>query len=245
MTYPPAFFRRIPACPPRLALALALLSAAAGAAAQAPSRVELPAFAIDRTEVTIGQFARFAAATSLTTRAEREGGGFEYLGGWQRRAGWTWRTPDGVAASDQLPAVHLTHGEAAAYCAWAGGRLPSAAEWLSAAYTEQRAAPPPPWRKGTTYAYPTGDGPAGANTSGRDAWPRAAPAGATVAGVNGLFDMGANAWEWVSDAQGAERRTMGGSWWYGASQMRADVSAWKDANFAAVYIGFRCVYPGR
>ena len=34
---------------------------------------------------------------------------------------------------------------------------------------------------------------------------------------------------------------MGGSWWYGPEQMRADVQAWKAADFAAVYIGFRCV----
>jgi formylglycine-generating enzyme len=36
---------------------------------------------------------------------------------------------------------------------------------------------------------------------------------------------------------------MGGSWWYGAAQMRAEVDAWKAADFAALYIGFRCVYP--
>lgn len=54
--------------------------------------------------------------------------------------------------------------------------------------------------------------------------------------------MGANVWEWVSDAKGTERRTMGGSWWYGASQMKADVVAWKQADFFAVYIGFRCAY---
>lgn len=212
-------------------------------AAQASERVTLPAFAIDRTEVTIAQFARFVNATGLVTRAERAGGGFEYVGGWQQRSGWTWRTPDGVApASDRLPAAHITHGEAQAYCQWAGGRLPNAAEWVSAAYTEQRDAPPPPWQRGKTYDYPTGDSPKGANTSGADAWPRAAPAGATTAGVNGLLDMGANLWEWASDARGGERRTLGGSWWYGASQMRADVNAWKDADFTAVYIGFRCVY---
>lgn len=204
-------------------------------------RVVLPGFAIDRTEVTITQFSRFAQATGTVTEAERAGGGFEYVGGWLRRPGWTWRTPDGTPpASPQLPAVHLTHAEAAAYCRWAGARLPTAAEWQSAAYTEQRASPPAAWQRGKTYTYPTGDSPAGANTSERDAWPRAAPAGATVAGVNGLHDMGANVWEWVSDAQGAERRTMGGSWWYGASQMRADVNAWKSADFYAVYIGFRC-----
>ena len=238
MSFFDAFFRRT--------LALAWFSAVCGAAAQPVDRVTLPEFDIDRTEVTIAQFARFAAATGLRTRAERDGGGFEYVGGWQQRAGWTWRTPDGgTTASDQLPAVHLTHGEAHAYCQWAGGRLPTAAEWLSAAFTEQRASPPSPWQRGKTYEYPTGDNPQAANTSATDAWPRAAPAGSTAPGVNGLFDMGANAWEWASDARGAERRTLGGSWWYGASQMRAEVSAWKDADFAAVYIGFRCVYPKR
>jgi formylglycine-generating enzyme required for sulfatase activity len=35
---------------------------------------------------------------------------------------------------------------------------------------------------------------------------------------------------------------MGGSWWYPAGQMRADVDAWKHRGFYAVYIGMRCVY---
>ena len=77
---------------------------------------DLGGLQIDRTEVTIGQFARHAQATGVRTRAELEGGGFEYVGGWQRRAGWTWRQPEGVSASPDLPAVHLTHAEAAAYC---------------------------------------------------------------------------------------------------------------------------------
>jgi sulfatase modifying factor 1 len=228
-----------------LALAAAF-SQANHAAAQTGDRVALPGFAIDRTEVTVAQFARYAAASGIQTRAERDGGGFEFVGGWQRRADRTWRSPDsGPPASEQMPAVHLTHGEAHSYCRWAGGRLPSAAEWQSAAYTEQRSAPPAPWQPGKTYEYPTGDSPQGANTSGSDAWPRAAPAGASQAGVNGLLDMGANVWEWVSDERGHERRTMGGSWWYGGTQMRADVEAWKDADFPAVYIGFRCVYALR
>jgi formylglycine-generating enzyme len=213
-------------------------------------RVDMGTFLLDRTEVTIAQFQRYAEATGVRTQAEREGGGFEYVGGWQRRPGWTWRTPDGEApASPHLPAAHLTHAEAAAYCQWAGGRLPTAAEWISAAYTEQRTNPPAPFVRGQTYAYPTGSSPEGANTSGTDPWPRAAPAGATQAGVNGLHDMGANLWEWVSDQRGSgageERRTMGGSWWYGASQMRASVDAWKPSNFYAVYIGMRCAYDRR
>ncbi len=209
----------------------------------AAQRARLDGFSIDRTEITIAQFARFVQATGLVTRAERDGGGQEYEGGWQRRAGWTWRAPDGQRNADpRLPAAHLTFGEAEAYCRWAGGRLPTATEWQRAAYTEQRAQPPAPFVRGTTYPHPTGPTPDGANANAADPWPRAAPAGATRPGVNGLHDMGANLWEWASDAQGSERRTMGGSWWYGPGQMRADVVAWKPADFTAVYIGARCVY---
>ncbi len=220
----------------------------------------------DRTEVTITQFAHFVQATGTVTRAEREGGGYEYVGGWQRRPGWTWRTPDGVPpVSGDLPAVHLTHAEAQAYCQWRGARLPTAAEWTGAAYTEQRQIAPAPWVRGTTYPYPTGASPAGAQCLG-DCGPAAqaraishgavlsrghghARAGATPAGVNGLHDMGANAWEWVDEPPGApgqpagnaERRTRGGSWWYGAAQMRADHLQSKPGDTTEVYIGFRCV----
>lgn len=238
------------ACAITWATVFGLLAGSVGAwaattgAEATPQRVG--ALLFDRTEVTIAQFARYVQATGTTTRAEREGGGFEYAGGWRRRPGWTWRTPDGVPpTSSDLPAVHLTHAEAQAYCQWRGGRLPTTAEWTSAAHTEQRPNAPAPWVRGTTYAYPTGTSPQGANTSGADPWPRAAPAGRTAQGVNGLHDMDANVWEWVDDAQGHERRTMGGSWWYGPEQMQANVSAWKATDFYAAYIGFRCVSPAR
>ena len=223
-------------------VALLLLSSAQ---AQIGERVGLPEMGglqIDRTEVTIGQFARYVQATGVRTRAEQEGGGFEYVAGWQRRPGWTWRYPDGVPAAPDLPAVHVTHAEAAAYCQWAGGRLPTAAEWRRAGFTEMRIAPPAPWVRGKTYPWTTGESPHGANTSDTDPWPRAAPVTQTRAGVNGLHDMGANVWEWALDARGQERQTLGGSWWYPAYQMKADVLAFKSADFYAVYIGFRCVY---
>ena len=213
--------------------------------AQVGDKVALPNFAIDRTEVTIGQFDRYVRATGVITRAEKEGGGFEYVAGWERRPGWTWRKPDGQTISADMPAVHLDFAEAQAYCRWAGGRLPTGAEWQMAGFTELRESPPAPWQKGRTYPWATGDSPQGANTSDADPWPRAAPAGATKQGVNGLYDMGANVWEWTTDTpdnRGRERRTVGGSWWYGAFNMKADVQAFKPADFYAVYIGFRCVY---
>jgi formylglycine-generating enzyme required for sulfatase activity len=241
-----SLFHRVIRCGCRAGLLLIAAGFTVVVSAQVGDKVSFWDWAIDRTEVTIGQFERFVQATATVTRAEREGGGFEYGAGWERRPGWSWRYPDGrsdgLSVSADLPAVHLDFAEAQAYCRWAGGRLPSGAEWQKAGFTELRDSPPTPWVKGRTYPWSTGDSPQGANTSDADPWPRAAPAGATRQGVNGLFDMGANVWEWTTDARGSERRTVGGSWWYGAFNMKADVQAYKPADFYAVYIGFRCVY---
>ena len=227
----------------QLAWVSALLLGAPVSHAQVGERVVLEGLAWDRTEVTIAQFERYVRATGVVTRAEREGGGFEYQAGWERRAGWNWRRPQGELVDTNMPAVHLDFREAQAYCRWAGGRLPTGAEWQAAGFTEMRVSPPAPWVRGRTYPWTTGESPQGANTSGADPWPAAAPAGATRQGVNGLYDMGANVWEWTSDSDGSGRRTVGGSWWYGQEQMRAQVQAFKPPDFYAVYIGLRCVYP--
>lgn len=210
----------------------------------------LSAFQIARTETTVGQFRQFVQATGRVTAAEQRGGGQEFAGGWQQRPGWTWRAPFGRPAADDEPAVHVTWHEARDFCRWARGRLPTDAEWVSAAYTEQRDAPAAPFQRGRSYPYPTGDSPQGANCRGDCGGSAAAPnvgdgaghrpAGRTPPGVNGLFDMGGNAWEWVDAGTDADRRTRGGSWWYGAAQMRADHLQGKPADTAVVYIGFRC-----
>jgi formylglycine-generating enzyme required for sulfatase activity len=245
-------------------LALVLLPRAA--LATPVDWVPLGGFSIARTETTVAQFRRFAEATQTVTRAERAGGGEVYEAGWVQKPGWTWATPfgGGRRAADDEPAVHVTFGEAQAFCRWAGGRLPSDAEWVAAAYTESRSAPPAPLQRGRTYPYPSGDSPAGAqclDDCGSAARQRAiahgarllrgyghAAAGSTPAGVNGLHEMGGNAWEWVDEPRGAsgpgERRTRGGSWWYGAAQMRADHLQSKPAETAVVYIGFRCARDG-
>lgn len=120
-------------------------------------------FEIDRTEVTVAAFRAFAEATGTVTAAEHAGGGEVYEAGWVTKPGWTWQAPFGRPARDDEPAVHVTFAEARAYCAWRGKRLPTDAEWMEAGYTERRADPPAPFRTGTTYPYPTGETPQGAN----------------------------------------------------------------------------------
>jgi sulfatase modifying factor 1 len=214
---------------------------------------KIDSYSIDRTEVSVGQFRQFVKDTGLVTKAERAGGGLVFGTGWERKAGWIWSSPFGSPADPGEPAVHITFDEAAAYCEWAGKRLPKDTEWEKAAYTETRANPPAPFIKGTTYVYPTGPSPFGANcltdcgptpaidySNQLDRGIGHAAVGTTQAGVNGLYDMGANVWEWTENDGRQEKRTRGGSWWYGASKMKADDVATKPRDMAVVYIGFRC-----
>ncbi|HRK18762.1 MAG TPA: formylglycine-generating enzyme family protein [Hyphomicrobiaceae bacterium] len=239
--------------------ACCLLGVTADTPAAAPANshdlVVVSTFAIDRHEVTIGQFRAFTEATALVTQAEREGGGRQYRNGWEKMPGWTWRTPYGRPASDEQPVAHVTFDEAKAYCAWAGLRLPKDSEWVEAAYTERRANPPAPFAPGVTYPYPTGATATGANGTHETTLPVPHDAGVardirqgrgavnvrtSAQGVNGLYDMGGNVWEWVDHDTAGQKRTRGGSWWYGAPQMRADAIYDKPPDFPAVYIGFRC-----
>lgn len=242
---------------PRTASTLAVcLAAALSPTAWADDMQPIRGFAIDRTEVSIGQFARYVHATGTVTAAEKAGGGSTYEGGWVQRPGWTWRTPYGLPADPREPAVHVNFHEARAYCQWAGKRLPTDAEWMEAAYTERRANPPAAFTTGQTTPYPTGSSPQGAHCLGDcgaaptlPAYTQPAitsrgrghvPAGSTARGVNGLFDMGGNVWEWTDGGTDAARPTRGGSWWYGAAQMHRDHLQTKPADTAVVYIGFRC-----
>lgn len=220
----------------------------------------MPGFQIARTETTVAQFRRFVQATGTLTVAERAGGGQVYEAGWVSKPGWTWATPFGRPAADDEPAVHITFAEAQAFCRWAGGALPTLAQWQRAAHTETRATPPAPFERGRMYDYPTGASPQGAQCL-EDCGPAAreravapwagltrghghARAGSTPAGVNGLHEMGANVWEWVDEAAGSERLTLGGSWWYGAAQMHRTHRQSKPPGTAVAYIGFRCARGG-
>jgi len=107
-------------------------------------------------------------------------------------------------AAEPHPVHGVSWDDAAAYCAWAGARLPTDAEWSEAAGAGR---------------YPWGDAapdPTRANLSGaEDGFPHTSPAGAFPAGASplGCLDLAGNVAEWVADPVGdGERGVRGGGW---------------------------------
>ena len=142
-----------------------------------PARsVTLKAFAIDKTEVTRGEYGKCVAAKKCKL------------------------PPVKSAETDaDLPMTDVDWNDAQTYCRFAGGRLPTEGEWEKAARgTDGREYP---WGNDADCARANwgnfeGEGPCAGKNPGRPVVVGKYPAGASPYGV---LDLGGNVWEWVAD----------------------------------------------
>jgi ergothioneine biosynthesis protein EgtB len=165
-------------------------------------RVELdvPAFTIDRRNVTNADFLEFVEAGGYarsdlwadddwTWIQEQQ---VRHPAFWERDGdAWLWRGMFGRFALPGDWPVYVSHAEASAFARWRGRRLPTEAEYQRAAYggpqTEPRAFPwgdaPPDSSRGVFDFTSWEPEPVASHRAGRSAW--------------GVDDLVGNGWEWT------------------------------------------------
>ncbi len=211
-----------------------------------PSGQSIPAFLIDKYEVTNADFFEFVAARGYREKKYwpenimKDG----VLTPWESAikkfvdktgiAGprfWSGgRYPEG---KENHPAVGISWYEAQAYASWAGKDLPSWDQWWRATLGE------------TDSARPWGNDVRTTHLRANFGFKGTQSAGSYPLGVSpfGCFDMAGNVREWLlnSDADPKFRRVVGGSWKDPDYMFEPSHSESFDPDFASKDIGFRCV----
>jgi len=175
--------------------------------------VDLPGFAIDKTEVTVADYKKCMDAGKCTQP------GTGSLCNW------------GVSGRKNHPVNCVDWGQAAAYCKWVGKRLPTEAEWEKAARgTDGRKYP---W--GNTWD----EKKANVGSSGTvpvDSY-------ADVESPYGALNMAGNVWEWTADwydEEHKDRSVRGGSWLTNPQYARVSSRYRVVPGPRVDDIGFRC-----
>lgn len=234
------------ACPPHGALA-GFPDAINGCneewfAQELPRRpVTLDTYYLDRTEVTVADYAH-CVARGRCRRVPYEEGAERF-------------------SAPTLPVTFVAYQDAVAYCTFRGARLPTEAEWEHAARGLARTTYP--W--GDAFHHQAANyGRVGwADTDDRDGYAELAPVGSFPAGrtPSGLLDLAGNVAEWVSDyfgpygpgpqtnptgapgplATGPTLRVVrGGDHRSDPIQLRSAARQVADASLRAPTVGFRC-----
>ncbi len=201
-------------------------------------RVEVQTYEMLETEVTVAQYRQCVQAEACTQPPSKENGG-------------NW----GIADRENYPINNVTWYQAEDFCTWAGGRLPSEAEWEYAA-SNGDAEDEFPWGNARpTCSYAIMDD--GGDGCGIDhTWPACSrPEGNTT---HGLCDMAGNVWEWVQDwyhsnytgapldgtawvdPSGTVKVRRGGAYYNLVGGMRASNRSTDMPTIGEDYLGFRC-----
>lgn len=172
-------------------------------------QVTLSAFAIDRREATVSEFTACVSAGACSVPGTNDKNGCVSAAATYGGSG---------NGAENLPINFVKHGEATTFCAWAGKRLCTEAEWEKAARGTGTAFYP--WG----YATPTCD-----EANFTDCGGQVAVAGKTQAGASpyGALDMAGNVSEWVADVYASD--------YYASSPAADPTGASKGAKF--VYRG--------
>ena len=183
----------------------------------------LKPFRMMETTVTNAMFAAFVEDTGYRTEAEDFGWSFVFhlhappqsealsavVGApwWRRVEGATWRCVNGPQGQSgwhpDHPVVQVSWNDARAYAAWAGGRLPSEAEWEHAARGGLGDVPFP-WgsqEPDDTAFLPCNiwQGRFPDQNTAADGHDATAPARSFQPNGYGLFNMVGNVWEWTGE----------------------------------------------